>query len=214
MRSRAEALSIVLGRIFNHLLGLIGTILAVAGIIALGASHSVRAWTSNNGVLLYAILITFAVVTFVVVDYLLHRRPPSPSAHDKKIFGRIYSLLLPEGDAIYLLREETIWNGYRYELLDKLDEAIHIIDTDQIGMDNRHAETAYRGLLAALGKFRNFQALNTFPAQGRELAVLSDRWSDERRNEAGDKINDLATAAANAYSDFLKVCHKYGIDAG
>lgn len=129
------------------------------------------------------------------------------------MFSRIYSLLRPEGSVICLLKEETIWNGYRFKELSKVDKAIHLIEVDEVGMDNPHAETAYRELLAALSKFRNFQALNTFPSRGDgERAVLSGYWDYKRRKEAGDEINDLATAAGAAYDNFLKVCHKYGID--
>lgn len=203
----------MIARIFNHMLAAVGAILSTAGIVALATSHSVKAWTRNNGTLLFVILVACVVAAFVTVDYLLHRQPSDPSMHDKKIFRRIYSLLRPEGSAIYLFKEETIWNGYRFKTLDKVDEVIHLIETDEIGMDNPHAEAAYRSLLASLNKFRSFQALNTFPAQGgSERAVLSGQWNYADRKEAGDKINDLATAAGAAYDSFLKVCHKYGID--
>ena len=204
----------MVSRIFNHMLAVVGAILSIAGIVALATSNSVRAWTRNNGTLLFVILITSIIAAFVIVDYLLHRQPPGPSAHDKKIFHRIYSVLRPDSGAIYLLKEETVWNGYRFKLLDKIDETIHLIETDAIGMDNPYAETAYRGLLTALSEFRNFQALHTFPARGgSERAFLSNEWNYKYRNEVGDKINDLATAAGAEYDKFLKVCHKYGIDS-
>lgn len=213
-RRRHEGSSIVVARIFNHLFAAVGAILSITGIIALVTSHSVKAWTRNNGTLLFVIIIACVITAFVIIDFLLHRRPPGPSIHDKKIFRRIYSLLRPTGSVIYLLKDETIWNGYRFKDLDKVDKVIHLIETDEIGMDNSHAEKAYRKLLAALSDFRNFQALNTFPSQGgSERAVLSGQWDYKSRKEAGNTINDLATAAGTAYDHFLRVCHKYGIDS-
>ncbi len=136
----------------------------------------------------------------------------TPSSHDVRIYKCIISIMPPDGNAVSLLKEETVWNGFRISTLTKIDDAIRQMEFNVIGMDQVQANAAYRDLLDALNEFRTFVSLKTFPV-GNERVGLSDQWDYKDRNEAGDRINELGSAAGIQYDRFLTVCHRHGIDS-
>lgn len=196
----------------KHLSSLIGAVVAIASVLSLLASKSVKSWARGHGYLILIILIAVVVTAFIVTDFLLNRKSEQAAVHDRQVVADILHALPPDGPIIVWLKDSFISSSVPIRYAEGLEGVFNKMRLNVVGLDNSQANEVYGKLRDAIYKFIYITTYNLFSNQDHTAAVKSPEWPYEKWSKVSDEINEACMALISAYDEFLRVCHKNHLD--